>query len=273
MVVADSVGQFITLGSGGRGGGGGRGYPGSLMGVIAYIRQIYLDADHYKLAKSIYEKHPQGLMRPAYDRALEGVLSSPRVLIPAGRDVEIERMLAFSKELKVNAILYGANEAWRAADVLKQSGTPVLVSLKYPAKAPDSDPAVEESLRVLEMREKAPQSAGALSKAGVKFAFYSDGLATTREINAAVKKAIDAGLDQAAAVRALTLSAAEIYGVSDRLGSIDKGKIANLVITDGELFATSTKVKYVFVDGGKFEPVAEAPAGRGGGRGQGGPVQ
>jgi hypothetical protein len=272
MVVADSVGQFITLGSGGRG-GGGRGYPGSLMGVIAYIRQIYLDADHYKLAKSIYEKHPQGLPRPAYDRTLEGVLVSPRVLIPAGREVEIERMLAFSKELKVNAILYGGNEAWRAADLLKQSGTPVLLSLKYPAKAADSDPEMEEPLRVLEMRQKAPQSAGALSKAGVKFAFYSDGLASTREINTAVKKAIDAGLDQAAAVRALTLSAAEIYGVSDRLGSIDKGKIANLVVTDGDLFATSTKVKYVFVDGGKFEPVAEAPAGRSGGRGQGGPVQ
>jgi hypothetical protein len=60
--------------------------------------------------------------------------------------------------------------------LLKQSGTPVLLSLKYPAKAPDSDPDVEEPLRVLEMREKAPSSAGALSKAGVKFAFYSDGL-------------------------------------------------------------------------------------------------
>jgi imidazolonepropionase-like amidohydrolase len=272
MVVADSVGQFITLGSGGRG-GGGRGYPGSLMGVIAYIRQIYLDADHYKLAKSIYEKHPQGLARPAYDRTLEGVLASQRVLIPAGRDVEIERMLSFAKELKVNAILYGGNEAWRATDVLKQSGTPVLLSLRYPAKAADSDPAQEEPLRVLEMREKAPQSAGALSKAGVKFAFYSDGLATTREINAAVRKAIEAGLDQTAAVRALTLTPAEIYGVSDRLGSIDKGKIANLVVTDGDLFAASTRVKYVFVDGGKFEPVAEAPAGRSGGRGQGGPVQ
>jgi imidazolonepropionase-like amidohydrolase len=127
------------------------------------------------------------------------------------------------------------------------------------------------------MREKSPSSAGALSKAGVKFAFYSDGLATTREINAAVRKAIEQGLDPAAAVRALTLSPAEIYGVSDRLGSIDKGKIANLVVTEGDLFGAQTKVKYVFVDGGKFEPVPEPPAGRGGGRGQtatqGDPVQ
>ena len=242
------------------------------MGVIAYIRQIYLDADHYKTANAIYAKHPQGLPRPAYDRTLEGVLASPRILIPASRDVEIERMLAFTKELKVNAILYGGFEAWRATDVLKQSGTPVLLSLKYPVKVQDADPEMEESLRVLEMREKAPTSAGALSKAGVKFAFYSDGIATTRELNAAVRKAIDAGLDQASAVRALTLSAAEMYGVSDRLGSIEKGKIANLVVTEGDLFAAQTKVKYVFVDGDKFEPVAEPPAGRGGGRGQGGPA-
>lgn len=256
MVVADSVGQLVTMGTPGR--SGVRSFPGSLMGVIAYIRQIYLDADHYKTAKAIYEKHPQGLARPAYDRTLEGVLASPTVLIPAARDVEIERMVAFTKELKVNAVLYGGHEAWRAADLLKTSGIPVLLSLKYPVKAADSDPDLEEPLRVLEMRKQAPSSAGALAKAGVKFAFYSDGLASPREINAAVRKAMEAGLDQASAVRALTLSAAEIYGLADRLGSVEKGKIANLVVTEGDLFSMQTKVKYVFVDGAKFEPVAQA---------------
>jgi imidazolonepropionase-like amidohydrolase len=246
------------------------------MGVIAYIRQIYLDADHYKLAKEIYSKHPQGLQRPAYDKTLEGVLESPRVLIPATREVEIERMIAFAKELKLKAVLYGGHEAWRATEALKKSGNPVLLSLKYPERAADADPTLDEPLRTLELREKAPTAAGALAKAGVKFAFYSDGVATPREIKAAVKKAIDAGLDPAAALRALTLSTAEIYGVDNRLGSIDKGKIANLVVADGDLFATATKVKYVFVDGAKFEPpVEDAPGGRGGrgGRGFGGPAQ
>ena len=74
MVVSEAVGQLIILKT-----NGFRSYPGSLMGTIAYVRQIYLDADHYKLAKSIYEKHPQGLQRPAYDRTLEGVIASPRV--------------------------------------------------------------------------------------------------------------------------------------------------------------------------------------------------
>ncbi len=259
MVLAEAVGQLIILKT-----NGFRSFPGSLMGTIAYVRQIYLDADHYKLAKSIYEKHPQGLQRPAYDRTLEGVIASPRVLLPAGRNVEIERMVAFAKELKLSAILYGGQEAWRAADLLKRTDTPVLISLKYPEKARDVDPAEDEPLRVLELRDKAPASAGALAKAGVRFAFYSDGITVPRDLMRAVKKSIDAGLTTDAAIRALTLSPAEIYGVADRVGSIDKGKIANLVIADGDLFADATKIKYVFVDGAKFEPPAVAAGGRGG---------
>jgi len=265
MVIVPSVGQMITLG-GGRGGGGGGGYPGSLMGSIAYIRQIYLDADHYKLAKSIYEKHPQGLPRPAYDRTLEGVIATDRVLLPAERSVEIERMIAFAKEMKMNAVLYGGHEAWRDTDLLKKTNTPILVSLKYPVKAADSDPALDEPLRTLELREKAPTAAGALAKAGVKFAFYSDGVSTPRDLMRAVKKAIDAGLSPADAIRALTLSPAEIFGVDNRLGSIDKGKIADLVVVDGDIFA-GAKVKYVFVDGNKFEPPDEPAGGGRGGRG------
>jgi imidazolonepropionase-like amidohydrolase len=272
MVLAQAVGQMITVPSGR---GGGRGYPGSLMGVFAYIRQIYLDSEQYKIAHSIYQKNPQGLPRPAYDRTLEGLLASPRVLLPATREVEIERMLAFAKELGMNAVLYGGHEAWRAADSLKKANVPVLLSLKYPEKALDTDPAAEESLRVLELRDKAPNSAGALAKAGVKFAFYSDGVSAPRDLMRAVKKAIDAGLAPDAALRALTLTPAEIFNVQDRVGSIDKGKIANLVVADGDLFADRTKVKYVFVDGGKYEPVEEPaarPGGRGG-RGAAGPAE
>jgi imidazolonepropionase-like amidohydrolase len=265
MVIVPSVGQMITLANRGFGGGGG-GYPGSLMGSIAYVRQIYLDAEHYKLAKSIYEKNPQGLPRPAYDRTLEGVLASDRVMLPAERSVEVERMIAFAKEMKMNVVLYGGHEAWRDTDLLKKTNTPVLVSLKYPVKAADSDPMMDEPLRTLEMREKAPTAAGALAKAGVKFAFYSDGVSTPRDLMRAVKKAIDAGLSPTDAIRALTLSPAEIFGVSNRLGSIDKGKIADLVVVDGDLFS-GAKVKYVFVDGTKFEPTDEPAGGGRGGRG------
>src|SRR5947199_70887 len=64
MVGTSPVGQYISLGAGGRGGGQGRGFPSSLMGYIAYVRQIYLDAEHYTLVKDAYAKNPVGMARP-----------------------------------------------------------------------------------------------------------------------------------------------------------------------------------------------------------------
>jgi Amidohydrolase family len=263
MVLVPSVGQYITMS--GRGGGGGGGFPGSLMGVIAYVRQIYLDADYYTMLKKAYEANPRGMKRPDYDRALEGVIESKRILLPANRWVEVERMLNFSKELKQPTILYGLREGFdeRSTDHLKGANTPVLVSLKWPEAQRDRDPDDEESLKALELREKAPGSPAAMKKAGIKFALYTDGLDQTRDIQRAVKKTMDAGLSREDAIRALTLSPAEIFGVADRLGSIEKGKIANLVITRGELFDDRTRVEMTFIDGKKYTPAPEAP-GRGG---------
>ncbi|HLX45349.1 MAG TPA: amidohydrolase family protein [Bryobacteraceae bacterium] len=257
MVLVPSAGQYITLGR------ATSGYPNALMGSIAYIRQIYLDAEHYRLVKEAYDKNPRGMKRPEYDRALEGVLESKRILLPANREVEIDRMLHFAAELKQPAILYGMREGYRAAEVLKKSSIPVLVSLKWPAKTADSNPDEVDTYRTLEDREKAPTSPRVLRQAGVKFAFYSDGIDQTRELQRAVKKAIDSGLSREDAVRALTLSPAEIYSVADRLGSLEKGKIANLVVTRGEIFEDRTHVEMVFVDGVKHIPAPE-PAGRGG---------
>ena len=264
MVVTSPVGQYISIG---RTGGFGGGFPSSLMGYIAYVRQIYLDADHYKLVKDAYAKNPTGMQRPEYDRALEGVIDSPRILLPANRLVEIDRMLHFATELKQPFILYGGRETYRpeAAALLKKWNTPVLLSMKWPEKARDTDPDDVDSMRTLETRDKAASAAGVLQKAGVKFAFYSDGLEQPRDLQSAVKKAIDSGLSREDALRALTLSPAEIFHVADRLGSIETGKIGNLVVTRGEIFDGRTKVEMVFVDGRKYTPVPEAPPA--GGRG------
>jgi hypothetical protein len=259
MLVAGPTALYLSLGPRGFGGGGGGGFPGSLMGVIAYIRQVYLDAEHYKMAKAAYAANPRGMRRPDYDRALEGVLEAPRILLPAERLVEVDRMLRFAAELKQQAILYGGHELYRSADLLKKSGTPVLVNLRWPERDRDADPELTEPLRVLELREKAPSAPAVLAKAGVKFAFYSGAVERPADLRRAVKRAVDSGLSIDDAVRALTLSAAEIYGMADRIGSIEKGKIANLVVTDGDLFADATKIKYVIVDGVKYEPAVETP--------------
>ncbi|MFB3825306.1 MAG: amidohydrolase family protein [Bryobacteraceae bacterium] len=248
MIVASPVGQYVGAAS-----RSFMSYPGSLMGVIAYIRQVYLDAAHYQVQKQAYERKVSSVERPDYDRALEGVLESPRALLPARTAVEMDRMARFAAELKVKAVLYGGEAGYRAAPALAQANLPVLVSLKWPERSRDADPEEVESMRTLEHRERAPGSPAALAKAGVLFAFYTDGTAA-RDLARAVRRAADAGLRPADLVRAFTLSPAEIYGVADRLGSVERGKIANLLVTEGDLFGEKTKIRYVFIDGVKFEP-------------------
>ena len=261
MVVASPVGQYISIGrSGGGGGGMGRSFPGSLMGYIAYVRQIYLDAEHYKLVKDAYGKNPVGVARPEYDRALEGVLDSPRILLPANRLVEIDRMLHLAADLKQPVILYGGRETFRpeAAELLKKFHAPILLSMRWPEASRDADPDEPDSMRTLETRDKAALAPAVLQKAGVKWAFYSDGLDAARDLQRAVKKALDNGLSREDALRALTLSPAEIYGVANRLGSIEVGKIANLVVTRGDIFDDRTRVEMTLVDGRKYVPAPEA---------------
>jgi hypothetical protein len=253
MVVASPVGQYVTLTTHGFGT-----YPGSLMGVIAYIRQLSLDADYYRLALQDYAAHPAGHRRPSYDRAVEGLLESPRLLLPAEDAKQITRMLRFADELKHPAVLYGCHEAYKVADLIAKSKVPVLISLKWPERSKDADPDQEESLRTLELRDRAPSAPAALDKAGARFAFYSGGTAP-KDVRKALKRAIDAGLSEAAAVRALTLNAAEIYGVADRAGSIAAGKIANLVLVKGSYFDENAKIDSIYIDGVRYEPVPEAP--------------
>jgi len=262
MVVASPVGQYISF-AGGRGFGGG--FPTSLMGVISYVRQIYLDIDHYKLVKDAYAKDPRGMQRPEYDRALEGVMASPRILLPANRLVEIDRALHLAAELKQPTIIYGGREAYRegAADLLKKANVPMLISLRWAEFPRDADPDNEPSMRTLENIDQGPAAAVALKKAGVKFAFYSDGVDNPRDLQRAVKKAIDAGLSREDAIRAMTMTPAEIYGIDNRVGSVEKGKIANLIVTKGDLFDDRTQIEMVFVDGKQYKPATPAGGGRG----------
>jgi imidazolonepropionase-like amidohydrolase len=266
MVVVPAVGQYLAVSRGGGAFGGfDAGFPRALMGYIAYIRQVYLDAEHYKLLNEAYAHSPRGMERPPYDRALEGVLESRRILLPANRVVEMDRMLRFAAELQQPVILYGMREAYRpeAAPLLKKYGSPVLVSMHWTEEPRDPDPEAYRTLRSLENIDLGPAAPGLLQKAGVPFALYSDGLDQPRDLQRAVKKAIDAGLARQDAIRALTLSPAEIYGVADRMGSIEVGKIANLVVTKGDLFDDHTQIEMIFVDGKQYKPAPEPPTGSG----------
>lgn len=235
----------------------GRGFPDSLMGVLAYVHQVWLDTDWSVKAQAIYEKNPRGVERPRYDRteaALADALEDHvLVLIPANNSVQLRRALELVDHWQVNGVLYGGQMAYEIAPEVAAKKLPVLVNLKWPEADKDADPEDKPSLRTLRLRDLAPSAPAALARAGVQFAFYSGGITAPKDILKAAKKSIDAGLAPEAALRGLTLSPAEIFGVADRLGSIENGKIANLVIADGDIFEEKTKIKIVFVDGRRYE--------------------
>jgi hypothetical protein len=243
--------------------GGFGNFPGALMGALAYVHQVWLDTDWSAQVQAMYEKNPRGVARPRYDRT-EAVLGQAiedhtLVLIPANNSVQLRRALhlvdlwKLDDEDHVDGVVYGGQMAYEVASEFAAKKVPVLVNLKWPEAEKDADPDDKPSLRTLRFRDKAPSSPAALAKAGVPFAFYSGGITAPKDILKAAKKSIDAGLAPDAALRALTLTPAEIYRVADRMGSIEAGKIANLIVTDGDLFDEKTKIKMVFVDGKRFE--------------------
>jgi imidazolonepropionase-like amidohydrolase len=206
--------------------GGFGSFPGSLMGVVAYVRQVFLDADQDLAASKAYGAGARGQERPAYDRTLRalqqaGAAKLP-VLIPVQTPVQIERALNLAKELKLNPVLVGAHHGWRAAPLIAAAKAPVIVSLKWPERDNNNDPEAEETLKSLQLRAQAPSTPAALEKAGVLFAFSSDGV-QARDLLKNIRKAVEAGLASDAAVRALTINAATILGVADRTGTLEPG--------------------------------------------------
>lgn len=253
---------------------GGQTFPGSLMGVYAYVRQVMLDTRHLADQTRRYDENPRGRTRPEHDRAVQALQTALQartpVLLPAMSTPQIERVLDFGRELELPAmVLYGAHEGYAAVSLLARARVPVLVSAHWPEKPKDADPEADETLRTLEVRDRAPSTPAALAQQKVPFAFYSDGLAGPAEFLAAVRTAVKAGLSADAALRALTLDAAQIFGVQDRLGSLEAGKIANLVVTRGDLLGDKPTIAHVFVDGRRFDVPADAApaAGTPGGRG------
>jgi amidohydrolase family protein len=238
-------------------GGFGGGFPDSLLGVLAYIHQVWLDTDWSVKAQAIYEKNPRGVARPRYDRTeaalAEALEDHALVLVPANNTVQLRRAMELIERWQVKGAVYGGQMGYEVTPEIAAKKLPVLVDLKWPEAEKDADPEAKPSLRTLRFRDRAPSTPAALAKASVKFAFYSGGISAPKDILKAAKKSIDAGLAPDAALRAFTLSAAEIFGVADRLGSLESGKIANLVVTDGDLFEEKTKIKMVFVDGQRFE--------------------
>jgi hypothetical protein len=256
-------------------------YPGTLLGVIAYQRQALYDAQRQGLLQDRYRNNPRGMERPENDPGLDALVPVVRGQVPAfieaGNENEIRRAVRLAREFNLKATIVGATEGWQALDAL--AGRSAVVSVNFPQPTAvtgwsyrlsqrrmpgDSAVAARQAQRIIE------GNAAALHKAGVKFALASGG---SREFLPNVRKAVAAGLPASVALEALTIRPAELAGAGEMLGSIEAGKIANLVVSSADLLSDSARVSAVFVDGIRY-PVTPTPAPRGGGdaAGAGGPL-
>jgi len=284
------VAEHFGFSGGGGGFGGTGGYPGTIMGVIAYQRQALYDARRQGQLSDRWATSPRGLTRPENDPKLAALVPVVRGTLPLFYDAnvenEIRRAVKINREFdSVKMTIVGATEGWQALDAL--AGHAVVVSLNFPNPTSTTGWSYRDAMRHAESDSAAADlaarkliegNAAAINKAGIKFALASGGTGAAAFL-ANARKAVAAGLPADVALAALTMRAAELAGLGEALGSIEVGKIANLVVTEGGgILADSAKVRTVFVDGARFEiavaPVAAPAQGSGrGGRGGAAPAE
>ncbi len=236
-------------------------YPSSMMGVIALLRQALYDAQWYEAAQVYYADEPT-VERPAANRSLEALLAVINAEQPlfyhADDELDYQRALNIRDEFNLDVVLVGNGYEYRMRELLAASGVGTVIPLDFPdaPRVDTPDRALGVSLEQLQHWEFAPSNAAFLNEAGVPFAFTTDGLGNPgNEFWANLRSAVERGLDEDAALAALTTAPAEFVGAGETLGTIETGKIANLVVADGNLFAVDSEaeVELMVIDGMPYE--------------------
>lgn len=209
---------------------------------IERLKKLFRDAKAYADAKDACEKDPN-LPKRNVDLKLEALIPVVRGKMPMVVHVDAERdiraAIEFAEVLKVKMILAGAEEAYKLAAQLAEKKIPVIVG-----------PVLTMPFREDDPYDMAFAAAGLLSKAGVKIAFQTlEAIWEVRNLPYQAGVASAFGLPKEEALRAVTIYPAEIFGVADQIGSIEKGKIANLIVTDGDPLEIRTQIKNLFIQG------------------------
>ncbi len=244
--------NFPRIATGGGFGGGFGGFGGPQIDFneairrrdtqIDELKKTFTAALNYGRAKDAYAKD-KTLPAPATDLSLEALVPYVRgempILFSAEREQDIKAVAKFVAEMKVKGIIVGGQEAWEAADDLKKNNIPVIYTNIYSLPVRQDDPY--DSLY---------ESPSKLQKAGVQFAISTgDRGAENRDLPYHAGLAGAYGLSKDEALKSVTLYPAQILGVADRMGSIEVGKMANVVVADGDILDPRTNIKYIFING------------------------
>ena len=237
----------------------GRGkYPNSPMGAYALARQAIYDGKWYRNANQV-AKTNSTVERPESNQALAAlqpaIAGDQRVVIETSNELFALRAERFANEFGLNLILLGSGNEYRRIEEIKTTGRPVILPLNFP-KAPDvSSPELARGVNLESLMhwDHAPSNPAVLETNGMEFVFTTKGLKNKKDVLKNVRKAVKRGLSKTAALHGLTLGPAKLFQVDDQLGTVQPNKIANFTLLDGDLFAKSSKIASVVVDGQYFK--------------------
>lgn len=271
-------------------------YPATPMGVLSVMRETVENARRRRAGRTAYDREAAGAARPRFDPVLDAVatvLDGDRQFVFLAESwLDAFRALRVSEEMGLSPVLAGVPDAAPLLDRLRASETPVFSPLALPDSVEADSAALAVPLpsttpgevsfvsnrRILSYRDldddqtaltgqkraavrNAERSPAALDSAGVAFAFGTFEVKPA-DVHTNLRRMVNAGLSTDAALAALTTTPAELLGLGREVGTVERGKLANLVVTTGPLFTDSTQVRYVFVEGVRHEVDADdGPAG------------
>lgn len=233
-------------------------YPNSLMGVVALLRQEFADVAYFSLNTWRWRRELKGIGRPDYNArydALADYASGKKpVVFFCNNQHDIRRTLELAAELKLDYFICDlGSEAQFVIPELKKAKARILCTVSFKAPSTSVRSQLGKTEREKAEKEVYPQNPAKLAQAGIPFAFSSIGTDDPKSYLEGIQKAIEAGLPRDKALEALTATPAAFLGLDKALGTIEAGKMANLVLVEGDVLAKEPKVKMVFADGLKFE--------------------
>lgn len=215
-------------------------YPTSLMGIIALLRQTYLDGQWYD-----QQEEETNFSLAAWNKLQQ----LPQVFV-VGDWQEGLRAQKIGEEFDQDYIIKGTGDEYQRLDAFKE-GTRFIVPLTFPKTQDLSDPYGAQQVSLTDLRhwEMAPANAASLSKAGISFALTASGHEKAKDFFSALQKAIQNGLSEEEALRALTTIPAEMLGIAEQVGSLEEGKRANFIITSAPVFEQGASIHHNWVQG------------------------
>lgn len=237
-------------------------YPGNTLGIMAKWRNLYTQASLNKDHEALYASNPAGIQRPTQDRALQAfypvIDKTKPVFYHTNSMLEARRAMKLKQELGFDLVLSDLEEGWFLMDDLRGSDINVLMSLDLPdePEVSEDEEKTDEVVHMEQRRQEAYEQFLAqyreFNEAGIPYGFSTMGT-STGSIKGNLERLVASGLSEDAAIAALTTDAAKLLGIENIAGTLDPGKLGNVVVTTAPYFEEGSKVKYVFVDGEKYE--------------------